>query len=359
MVYPTGSKTSWGCGGLSAAAGTGVCIESGVMRCRGARGGMWGWVHIKGCGAGAVVALRAWWLARSGWSALAGGLPGLPGRCEPGQALSHVNACRCAADGLASLKIQEVRGRDCRRSCGAEFGADACRDGADAGEDARAGEIGERIFRIGQVRLVGDGVGVEVLRPTGDICICPIPKRQHHKIFANTGFCFTCRFSKHYLTGDSLTYSKDTHKIGVEEHTIGKITKFLVYIKSLGSHIDFYMVMALKFEEVADTRLKYLIVAVVPNHANFINKEQRLTGGNKITKMLYIKMTHAGHHQFFHVSIDKPTPFKVLLRQFDEVCGLARAFLAEHKIEFIGIDISAGSQMPHHHKAEEAAKESQ
>ena len=89
-----------GCGGLSAAAG--FCIESGVMDTNGGWVECGGGVHTMGCGAGAVVALGRGWLAGSGWSALAGGLPGLPGRCEPGRvALPHMDAVRLAADGLA------------------------------------------------------------------------------------------------------------------------------------------------------------------------------------------------------------------------------------------------------------------
>lgn len=204
------------------------------------------------------------------------------------------------------------------------------------------------ILFIFKMFLFRDSVRVEVFRPFGDVGECPIPEREHHEVFADTGFSFRGGLSDNHFANNTFAEGKNTHEIGMKKHTIAEIAKLLVYIESLACHVDFYMVMTLELEEVTDSGFEYLVIAIIPNHANFIEQEQGTSFRDELTKVLDIKMTDTGHEQLFHVGIDYPSLFHVLLCQFDKVCTLTGAFLTKDQIELIGVEIFPGQKMPSH-----------
>ena len=105
-----------------------------------------------------------------------------------------------------------------------------------------------------------------------------------------------------------------------------------IYIKGLGSHIDLYMVMTLKLEEITDRGFENLIITVVPNHTNLIQQQKRMGLRDEITKVFYINMTDTGHTHFIHIGIDNPATRKVFICKLDKKSGLARAFFSKNKI---------------------------
>lgn len=126
------------------------------------------------------------------------------------------------------------------------------------------------VYIVLEGRFVGDGVGVEVFGPFGDVGKCPVPEGEHYEVFGDARFCFGGGLGEDDFADNAFTKGKNTKKVGMEEHTIAEITKFLVYIECLRCHIYFDMIMALKFKEVTDTRLEDLVVTVIPNHADFV-----------------------------------------------------------------------------------------
>lgn len=142
----------------------------------------------------------------------------------------------------------------------------------------------------------------------------------------------------------------------MEIHTITEIPKLLINIKGLRGHVDNYLVMALKFEEITDLRLKNLIIPVIPNHAHLIQKQERMRGRDIVAQMLNIKEPDTRDTAFLHISINKPAPFKILRSHFDKKGTFATPLLTEHQKELIGIQILFGPNMPYEKQDEEAAK---
>lgn len=217
----------------------------------------------------------------------------------------------------------------------------------------KAGEVSEQRFGIHRwgVHMVGDELmggermRIEVFSPTGDEGQRPIPGWADGQVFRDSGFGFCGSFHDDDLSDNTLAKGKDTHKVSMKIHTVTEITKFLIYIKSLGSHVDFYMIMTLKLEEITDRGFKYLIVTVVPNHTNLIQQQKRMGLRDEITKVLYINMTNTGHTHLIHVSVDNPSTPKVLICKLDKKSRLARAFFSENKIQLIGVNIVTGREL--------------
>ena len=155
--------------------------------------------------------------------------------------------------------------------------------------------------------FVGDGVGVKVLGPFRNVSESPVPEGEHYEVFGDAGFCFGGGLGEDDFADDAFTEGKNTEEVGMEEHAVTKVTKFLVYIECLRCHVYFDMIMALEFEEVTNTRLEYLIVTVIPNHANFVQQQQGSGFRYEVAEMLNIEMTNTGHAQLVHVGIDNPT----------------------------------------------------
>ena len=199
------------------------------------------------------------------------------------------------------------------------------------------GKLLYAILRVGKGRLLRDGMGIKEFSPAGDVGQSPFPGRTHLQILGDTGFRLTRGLRDNDLADNALAQSEDTGEIGMEIHAVAEVAQLLIHIKSLGGHIDLDMVMALELEEIADLRLEILIITVVPNHAYFIQKEEGVGFSHKVAKVLDIKMADAGHEKLFHVGIDNPVLFEVLLRQLDKVGTLAGALLAKNKVQFIRV----------------------
>ena len=106
------------------------------------------------------------------------------------------------------------------------------------------------------------------------------------------------------MAGDASAKGKNPEEIAVQEHTITEVTELLIYVKGLRGHIDGNVVMALELEEITDLGPEGLIVAVVPNHADFIQKKKRIRLGDEIAQVLYIKMAYTRDKKFIHIGVD-------------------------------------------------------
>jgi hypothetical protein len=106
------------------------------------------------------------------------------------------------------------------------------------------------------------------------------------------------------------------------------------------------MIMTLELEEVADLGLEGLIVAVVPDHTDLIQQKEGVSFRDKITQVLYLKMSDTRHKQFFHVGIDNPALFEMLPGQLHKVGRFTGALLTKDKIELVGVQIFPGSKVP-------------
>lgn len=119
----------------------------------------------------------------------------------------------------------------------------------DAGEGLPEVETGRviigGIFMVLEELMGRQGMGIEVFRPTGDVGECPIPGRANGKVFSDPGFSFRSSLYDDDFTHDSFTEGKNSHEIGVKIHSVAEVTKLLVNVECLGSHIDFYMIVAL------------------------------------------------------------------------------------------------------------------
>lgn len=169
------------------------------------------------------------------------------------------------------------------------------------------GEIGERVSVIFERGFVRDGVRVEVIGPTGDVRISPVPEGEHYKVLRDAGFGFRGRLGDYNFADDSFSDGKNTSKILMEVHSITEITNLLIDVESLRSHIDLDMIMALQLEEITNTGFKYLIVSIIPDHTNLIQKQQRAGFRDKIAQMLNVEMPDTGHKEFVHIGIHIPS----------------------------------------------------
>lgn len=215
---------------------------------------------------------------------------------------------------------------------------------------------GTGILLIFEEGLIGNGVGVEVFGPFGDVGVRPVPKREHDQIFADAGFSLGGRLGEDNFAGDAFANGEYTEKVSMEVHSIRQIAEFLVNVKGLRGHIDLNVIVALKLEEVTDTGLEYLVVTIIPNHTYLVQEQERASLRDEVAKVLNVEVSDTGHRQFIHVGVDNPTTFQMLLSEFDEISRFTRTFLTEHKIEFIGVKIFAGEQMPNRSKGEQASE---
>ncbi|MCQ4769546.1 hypothetical protein NE579_03565 [Intestinimonas massiliensis] len=187
---------------------------------------------------------------------------------------------------------------------------------------------------------------IEALGPSRDIGKGPFPEGAYFEVLGDTGFRFTGRFRNNYFPGDSFSKGKDASAVRMQIHAVTEVPELFVHVEGLGSHVDLYMIMTLKLEEVADLGLEGLIVAVVPDHTDLIQQKEGVSFRDKITQVLYLKMSDTRHKQFFHVGIDNPALFEMLPGQLHKVGRFTGALLTKDKIELVGVQIFPGSKVP-------------
>ena len=161
-------------------------------------------------------------------------------------------------------------------------------------------------------------------------------------------------------------FKAEAEKRGLECYQCGQYgwntrptDKLIEYAMDKGwNEIDLDMVMALKLEEITDTGFKHLIVPVVPDHSHLIQQEQRSGLWNEIAQVLDIEMSDTGHKQFFHIGINPPTLFKMLLGQFYKISGFTGTLLTKDKKKLIRVQVLTGSKIPSTAKGHKGQKNS-
>lgn len=207
------------------------------------------------------------------------------------------------------------------------------------------GRFGSAILNVLQKGLIRNSMAIKELGILGDISQSPIPEGADNQILRDTGFGVSYSLCDDNLPGNPLAQGKDTGKIRMKKHSITEIPELLIYIKSLGGHIDQNVIMTLELEKVPDLRLEQLIVPIIPNHTYLVQQEQRMGLRDIISQMLYIKMADTGNKKFLHIRIDQPALFHILLGQLDKICRFSGAFLSKNKIKLIRIKIFSSSKV--------------
>lgn len=133
-------------------------------------------------------------------------------------------------------------------------------------------------------------------------------------------------------------------------HFIRKVTDFLVNIKSLGEQIDSDFTVALELEPVPDLGVEVFEIAVVPDHADFINEENRVGGEFYISNIFVIYEITA---RDFFCRENRDTLFLILKGKFRKQSRFARAFFAKNHNKLIRVEETPCKKMVNHHKGED------
>lgn len=93
---------------------------------------------------------------------------------------------------------------------------------------------------------------------------------------------------------DTLTIGENPELLIEQVHIISQVTDFLVDIKALGGTDDLDLAMPLEFEPVPDRHREGLKASIVPDHADFINNEERPRLKLIVTDILHGNIVTAG-----------------------------------------------------------------
>ena len=104
------------------------------------------------------------------------------------------------------------------------------------------------------------------------------------------------------------------------------------------------MIMSLELEEVTEGGFEFLKVSIIPYHTNLINKQERITAGNEVTKVVNIKKTHTREHTIIHIGIDNISFVQVFFRSLYEVSRFTTTFFTKDKVQLIWVTEFIGNK---------------
>ena len=120
------------------------------------------------------------------------------------------------------------------------------------------------------------------------------------------------------------------HKV----HIVRKVTELHINVKGLREQINSDLVMTLELEPIAYFGLEALILPVIPDHADLINKDNGIFGKVVLPDEGNIKSSASGH---IHRTVDRFLFLKGFDGELCNQCSLSCTLFAEYHNQFVGI----------------------
>ncbi len=204
-------------------------------------------------------------------------------------------------------------------------------------------------------------MGIKILRPAGNISepdtACTekgLPERDELHGIRNTRLGIALRVDDRYHAPDLAGDRNKTEIAGTEIHGISKVAELDINIKSLGEQIDSVPIMPLKLEIITDISTEFLVITVIPDHADFIdqhNGPRRETPG---TDLVHIKSDTTGD---INSRIDRKTFPEGLESDLSQKRGLTGTFLAKDHDKLVRVAVTVDHDRKPDKKTDSRKKE--